>query len=244
MAIGFVSGFSLVPKRMIGVSSRRGRTVVMANDLDRDRKNVVSTPEEETTKASEFIDNVQNRFERYTEQIQNVDFSDLQYNASKSSKRLATNFMAGEWLARGETFGVLQIITALLILRGQGGFDPLFALIFGPGVLLTGAFICVKSVADLGYHQISIWPKPVPDGTLKTEGAYSIVRHPIYSGVLLSSLGFSISSGSPARFALTLALGYLFMRKIGVEEEFLAEEYEGYGEYQEDVPYKLIPKIF
>mmetsp|Transcript_10752 Transcript_10752/g.32907 ORF Transcript_10752/g.32907 Transcript_10752/m.32907 type:complete len:121 (+) Transcript_10752:696-1058(+) len=99
-------------------------------------------------------------------------------------------------------------------------------------------------VADLGYHQLSIWPKPVPDGTLKTEGAYSIVRHPIYSGVLLSSLGFSISSGSPARFALTLALGYLFMRKIGVEEEFLADEYDGYVEYQDAVPYKLIPKIF
>mmetsp|Transcript_10752 Transcript_10752/g.32906 ORF Transcript_10752/g.32906 Transcript_10752/m.32906 type:complete len:196 (+) Transcript_10752:146-733(+) len=144
MAIGFVSGFSVVPRKPVAVSSRRGKTVAMANDLDRDRK-VTSTSPDESTKATEFIDNVQTRFERYTEQIQNVDFSDLQNNASKSSKRLATNFLAGEWLQRGETFGVLQIITALFILRGQGGFDPLFALIFGPGVLLAGAFVCVKS---------------------------------------------------------------------------------------------------
>lgn len=95
--------------------------------------------------SSDFLEKIQSRIEDYTEQVKNADLSDLQNTATVSSKQLANNFLAGEWLQRGESYGVIQIIAALLILRSQGSLDGLCSFLFGPLVLLTGAIICGKS---------------------------------------------------------------------------------------------------
>ena len=91
---------------------------------------------------------------------------------------------------------------------------------------------------------MSIWPAPVPGAELRTDGLYAQIRHPVYAGLLLASLGFAVSTGSPERFAVTLAFGAFLAKKIEVEEEFLATAYEGWEEYAEDVPYKLVPKVW
>lgn len=76
-------------------------------------------------------------------------------------------------------------------------------------------------------------------------GLYEYVRHPIYAGVLLSSFGFAAVTGSPARFAITMGLAFFFSKKIDLEETFLLERYgEVYEEYQELVPFKIVPKVF
>ncbi|PXF40997.1 Cobalt-zinc-cadmium resistance protein CzcN [Gracilariopsis chorda] len=91
--------------------------------------------------------------------------------------------------------------------------------------------------------QLSIWPAPVPNGELRTSEAYEYVRHPMYSGVVLASVGFAVATGSPARLALSIAFAAFSSRNIDVEEQFLKDAYPGYEEYSEEVPYKMIPTI-
>lgn len=203
-----------------------------------------SAPSFNTTAFSDFVDSLQGKATEMQEKIQNIDSDELIENISTSSKGLMDNFLAGDWLNRGELYGGVQLLLVFLLLRGPTLFDALIALCTGPLLIVLGALVSGKALVDLGVKNLSMWPAPVPEGTLKTEGMYELVRHPIYSGLLLASTGFSVSTGSPARLAIVVGMTLLLMKKIAVEEEFLLDVYADYGEYMEKVPYKMLPKIY
>jgi protein-S-isoprenylcysteine O-methyltransferase Ste14 len=73
---------------------------------------------------------------------------------------------------------------------------------------------------------------------------YNVVRHPLYAGVLLSTFGYATATASPERVALAVAFAVFLAKKISVEEEYLCDTYPEYSSYQDDVPFKLIPRIF
>ncbi len=70
-------------------------------------------------------------------------------------------------------------------------------------------YLFVAGVAALG-RQITPFPKPVEQGSVKRSGAYGLVRHPMYGGVLLLTLAWSLVS-SP------LALGRRLRPRQGGE---------------------------
>ena len=92
----------------------------------------------------------------------------------------------------------------------------------------------------------SLSPFPVPSKAghaLKTDGVFAQVRHPMYTGLLLSSFGLSLASGSFARLLFTAALGWVLNTKADVEERSLQELYPGeYARYKADVP-RLVPNV-
>ena len=75
-------------------------------------------------------------------------------------------------------------------------------------------------------------------------GLYGIIRHPMYSGVLV--MMFSTAPGLGSLWALLpvagMSLGIVF-RTIDEEKELKAN-LEGYAEYCEKVKYRIIPYIF
>ena len=75
-----------------------------------------------------------------------------------------------------------------------------------------------------------------------TTGAYSFVRHPIYTGVFIALLGFVLRSYSPLNLMLASTLILLFMIKSVVEESFLREDPE-YAAYLERVRWRWLPGI-
>lgn len=75
-------------------------------------------------------------------------------------------------------------------------------------------------------------------------GLYGIVRHPMYSGTLLLFLAMPLVLGSIISFIIFLAYPFIIAARIKGEEKFLAEELEGYKEYQKRVKYRLIPFIW
>lgn len=79
------------------------------------------------------------------------------------------------------------------------------------------------------------------DHELVRTGPYGVVRHPIYTGILLALLGTAIAIGE-WRGLLALAsitIGFLF--KIRTEERFMGEIFgERYARYRAEVP-ALIP---
>ena len=81
------------------------------------------------------------------------------------------------------------------------------------------------------------------DHELVHTGPYGVVRHPIYTGILLALLGTAIAIGE-WRGLLALAsitIGFLF--KIRTEERFMDEIFgERYARYRAEVP-ALIPFI-
>ena len=82
------------------------------------------------------------------------------------------------------------------------------------------------------------------DHELVTSGPYRMVRHPIYTGLLLAFLGTAIARGEwRGLLAVALAL-WAFWRKSRVEERLMREQFGGaYEEYSQRVA-ALIPFVF
>jgi len=193
---------------------------------------------------SDFVDDFDTKLQSVKQKVADVDVQQIQGESSASVKALADNFLAGDWLNRGELWGAVQLAFVYMMVK-EANLDNVVSFIVGPVVLISGAILSIKGAWDLGRKQISLWPAPVPDGTLKTKGIYGVIRHPLYSGLLLSSLGYASATSSAERFALTFALAYMLRKKIDVEEKFLIESYgDEYEDYMEEVPYKICPKVF
>eukprot|EP00178_Gracilaria_changii_P024557 TRINITY_DN740_c0_g1_i1.p2 TRINITY_DN740_c0_g1~~TRINITY_DN740_c0_g1_i1.p2 ORF type:complete len:264 (+),score=53.27 TRINITY_DN740_c0_g1_i1:2676-3467(+) len=208
------------------------------------RASTVDAPSFDTEIFSNFVDSAQQKIDDLQQSIQQIDTTKLVDDTKQASLALVDNFLAGDWLNRGELYGVIQLAFVLFLLRGGGLLDLLVNFLAGPALFIVGATISAKSVFDLGPKQLSIWPAPVPEGDLRTEGVYQYVRHPMYAGVLLASAGFAVATASPSRLALTIAFGAFLMKKIDVEEQFLKDSYPEYEQYTQQVLFKLIPNVF
>lgn len=77
-----------------------------------------------------------------------------------------------------------------------------------------------------------------------TTGPYALVRHPMYTVIIVLLFAVPIALGS--RFALILAifLTVLLIVRTCFEDRTLHTELEGYPEYAKQTPYRLIPGIW
>ena len=116
------------------------------------------------------------------------------------------------------------------------------AVVAGTAALVGGLVFLTSGTLKLG-PSLSPFPQPSKSNSLVTNGPYGAVRHPMYSGILLSAFGVSVLSGSPARLALTAALFALLQVKMDAEEAALAERYGGSWEtYAANTP-RLVPSV-
>jgi protein-S-isoprenylcysteine O-methyltransferase Ste14 len=146
---------------------------------------------------------------------------------------------------RGEGWVVLQgILFAILLLTQRWSFAecPLIVRAAGLLLLIGGGVLGTWGVIELG-RNISPFPKPKQTGTLVTAGMYSIVRHPIYGGLIIGTLGWSLLVSNLLGIPMSLVLFIFFDAKSRREEKWLQERYPGYRDYAKRVK-KLIPYIY
>ena len=75
-------------------------------------------------------------------------------------------------------------------------------------------------------------------------GPYSIVRHPMYVGMLVFCLATPVALGSYVALLAFLLVIPVIVYRIGNEEEVLRKELKGYAGYCEKVKYRLVPGIW
>jgi protein-S-isoprenylcysteine O-methyltransferase Ste14 len=82
------------------------------------------------------------------------------------------------------------------------------------------------------------------DQELVSTGLYGFVRHPMYVGTLVMMVGTPLALDSYwGLVGLAPALLILALR-ITDEEKMLREELDGYQEYMQKVPYRLVPGVW
>jgi protein-S-isoprenylcysteine O-methyltransferase Ste14 len=147
---------------------------------------------------------------------------------------------------RGQIWVVAQGILLLLFALAPrvGSPWPAHDLFRLAGWVLAGIGIVllVWSAVNLG-RSLTPFPRPLPDGELVTSGAYRLVRHPIYSAVIIGTLGLSLATENWLRLALTGVLFLFFDMKARREERWLQEQYPGYEAYKAHVK-RFIPWIY
>jgi protein-S-isoprenylcysteine O-methyltransferase Ste14 len=137
------------------------------------------------------------------------------------------------WLAAIVAIGRLDVLT--FSFEGQAT----------AGWVLIGLALVLGVWASLSLGgNLTPYPKPVEAGTMVEHGPYGVVRHPIYTAVVVGMIGISVRSGDWISLALSLGLIPFFLAKSTFEEAHLFDEYPGYEAYQQRVPRRLIPGVW
>ena len=95
----------------------------------------------------------------------------------------------------------------------------------------TGLMVVTLAIVQLNKN-LTPFPTPKTSGTLIQTGLYRYVRHPIYSGIILSALGVGLYLGSTWKISIGIALWVLFYFKSRYEEILLLRQYPNYEAYR------------
>jgi protein-S-isoprenylcysteine O-methyltransferase Ste14 len=109
------------------------------------------------------------------------------------------------------------------------------AIALGVGVVARGAW-------DLR-SGLSPFPRPVAGAPLVESGAYRLIRHPIYSGLVLGAVGWGLVTGSILALGAAGLLFLLLAAKSHREEAWLLAIHPEYDAYRRRTK-RLIPWIY
>lgn len=173
---------------------------------------------------------------------------------------LALREAVARWLWQPDTdntvsqgsFGVLWAATTAgtvlavgLPFAGVGSIGaPVIAFWLGIGVMVAGFGFRLASMLALGEqfsHEVAV----KEDHTIVDRGPYRWVRHPSYTGAVVTYLGIGVVTGN--WLSVVAALGGAlagFGYRISVEERALRERLDDYEAYVERTPYRLVPGIW
>jgi len=152
---------------------------------------------------------------------------------------------------RGEGWVALQF--ACLALIGWTGATspgapaaPLDFVLFAIGALLLIAGLAMAAAAILELRRgsaLTPMPMPMPASDLVMTGPYALVRHPIYAGLVLASLGWAVLRASPAAVLATVVLALILDVKRRREEAWLVARFPDYQAYRRSTA-ALIPRLY
>ena len=107
---------------------------------------------------------------------------------------------------------------------------------------LAGTILILLGLFNLGTN-LTPFPRPLASNTLVESGVYALVRHPIYSGIIIGAVGWACLFASTLTVIYALILFIFFDIKSRQEEQWLVEKHANYGDYQKRVR-KLIPFVY
>ena len=151
-------------------------------------------------------------------------------------------FLIGLWISPQPIFFVpfLQEIVFIIPILGLLVLQiPILHLILGTVFIIPGAWLGIKGVTEIGLKE-SETHRP---GKVITTGLYSRMRHPQYTGAILSHIGITLllsSFYSLLVIPLVIIINYILCWKE--EKELVREFGEDYEKYQKSVP-MFIPRM-
>jgi len=139
---------------------------------------------------------------------------------------------------------LMDFLFSLLLPRAAISWERRSLFFVGIGLMLSGIALRWYAVSILGkYFTFDV---ATHEGQVLIEaGPYRYIRHPSYSGALLSLLGFGLSLGNWAGLAASLScLAFAYAYRIPIEESALASALgETYKQYQKRT-WRLVPFLF
>jgi protein-S-isoprenylcysteine O-methyltransferase Ste14 len=118
-----------------------------------------------------------------------------------------------------------------------------------PGDILTGGSLmavgglCAVAGLLALKGMLTPFPEPRAHGQLVQHGIYSLMRHPLYTSLIVTSLGWALFRQSTPALIVILPLAVFFDAKARREEHHLRARFPEYGDYAQRSR-RFIPWIY
>lgn len=112
------------------------------------------------------------------------------------------------------------------------------------GDILVGAGLLLILLVFIANQYAGASVRVEAGQTVTSTGVYALVRHPMYSGMLLAFLGLPLALGSWWGLAPYPLMVAVFVWRLLDEERYLTANLPGYADYLQRVRYRLIPRVW
>jgi protein-S-isoprenylcysteine O-methyltransferase Ste14 len=163
-------------------------------------------------------------------------------DSDPGSRLPALGSRGGGWVAGQMLLIALVLLSALVGHNRRGGY-AVATIAAGGTLVAVGLLLLAWAGVRLG-GSLTPFPAPRAGERVKTRGPYALVRHPMYGGVILFALGWSIAFATVTGLVLSGALSVFLDLKARREEAWLRERVAGYDEYLAATPRRLVPLIY
>jgi protein-S-isoprenylcysteine O-methyltransferase Ste14 len=119
---------------------------------------------------------------------------------------------------------------------------PAYLSLIGDALVALGLFIDLRVFRENSYGASNIQVEAMQ--TVISTGPYAIVRHPMYTGVLIMVLGVPLALASWWGLAIIALVFPVLIWRILDEEKLLEKDLTGYPEYEQKVRYRLVPYLW
>jgi protein-S-isoprenylcysteine O-methyltransferase Ste14 len=109
-------------------------------------------------------------------------------------------------------------------------------------VALSGC-LAIWSILTMQLNNLRITPTPGENARLVTSGPYRLIRHPMYSSLILLALPLVLAEFNTIKLAMGLILVFDLLIKLNYEEKLLKLKFPQYMHYRQTT-YRLIPFIY
>lgn len=115
--------------------------------------------------------------------------------------------------------------------------------VLATSLIVIAMLLIAWSVISMAKSQLKVFPEPGKNATLVTSGPYGLIRHPMYTALILACIGMLIANFTWLRLLLVIALCVVLIVKLLYEEKLLSEKFNAYTEYKRKT-YRLLPFVF
>lgn len=142
------------------------------------------------------------------------------------------------------SFGALIVAIIVSALDWRFGWSgvSLPIIVLGNVFVATGLLLTLVVMMQNRFAASTI--RTMDDQQVISTGLYGIVRHPMYAGALIMSVGIPLALGSYWGLLIVLVVVPVLVMRINDEEQMLVGELAGYADYRQKVRFRLIPGIW
>lgn len=151
-----------------------------------------------------------------------------------------------KWLSPVVAFGsvFILLVAGLDVLFNWSPELPLGWELFGLFLIVVGYALGSYAFIENAFFSGTVRLQEERGHKVISSGPYAWVRHPGYLGSLIASLGIPLLLNSLWAYVPVIIIGFFFVLRTHLEDQFLQENLPGYSDYAKEVRYRLFPGIW
>jgi protein-S-isoprenylcysteine O-methyltransferase Ste14 len=135
-------------------------------------------------------------------------------------------------------------VAGLDVLRYRWSIVSPVAMVAGGVLFLAGDALVAWCMGENPFLERTVRVQRERSHRVIATGPYRFVRHPMYGGVIVMSLGWPLLLGSWWAMVPTLFMDAVIVARTCLEDHALHDELEGYRDYASRTPRRLLPGIW